>query len=250
MKLIRFTYRDSEAMGVLKDGTISVISGSPFSNFIITDDTIPIGTVKILPPVQPSKIICVGKNYAEHAKELNSNVPPEPLIFLKPNTSIIAPEEYIVLPPSSKRVDYEGELAVVIKKKCKNVKKEEALDYILGYTCLNDVTARDIQQREGKFTRAKSFDTFAPLGPVIETDGRWDSFNIKTYLNGELKQSGNTGNMIFGLPVLIEFISSIMTLLEGDVISTGTPPGVGPMKKGDVVEIEIDGIGELRNYVA
>lgn len=205
--------------------------------------------VELLAPCQPSKIVCVGLNYAEHAKELKMKLPEEPIIFLKPPSAVIGPGAEIVVPESSDRVDYEGELGVVIGKRCKAISADEAQKYILGYTCFNDVTARDLQQKDGQWTRAKSFDTFAPFGPWISNIDPSDA-DIKTRVNGEVKQTSNTSDLIFGVPSLIEFISSIMTLEPGDVIATGTPPGVGRLEKGDVVEVEIEGIGVLKNRVA
>ncbi|MGV8175370.1 MAG: fumarylacetoacetate hydrolase family protein [Methanothrix sp.] len=204
--------------------------------------------VTLLPPCQPSKIVCVGLNYVEHARELNMPLPEEPILFIKPPSSILAPGGKIVYPPSSSQVDYEGELAVVIGKRCKDVPAEEALEHILGYTCFNDVTARDLQKKDGQWTRAKSFDTFAPFGPWI---ARIDpsKVDIKTRLNGRTVQSSNTSDLIFDVPGLIQFISGVMTLEPGDVIATGTPPGVGQLQRGDEVEVEIEGIGVLKNSV-
>ncbi|WP_292460941.1 fumarylacetoacetate hydrolase family protein [Methanothermococcus sp.] len=200
--------------------------------------------------INPTKIICVGLNYIDHAKELNMKIPEEPIIFLKPTSSIIYNNDKIIIPNQSNRVDYEAELAVVIDKKCKNVKKEDALNYIKGYTILNDITARDLQKKDGQWTRAKSFDTFCPMGPKIVKDINPYNLDIQLKVNGEIKQKSNTKNMIFTVEELIEFISSIMTLYPDDVISTGTPPGVGKLNRGDVVEAEIEDIGILRNYVA
>ncbi len=199
--------------------------------------------------INPTKIICVGLNYIDHAKELNMEIPEEPIIFLKPTSSIIYNNDNIIIPKQSKRVDYEVELAVVVGKKCKNVKKEDAINYIKGYTILNDITARDLQEKDGQWTRAKSFDTFCPIGPKIVKSIDSHNLNIQLKVNGELKQKSNTKNMIFTVEELIEFISSIMTLYPDDIISTGTPPGVGKLNSGDVVEAEIEGIGVLRNYV-
>lgn len=205
--------------------------------------------VELLAPCCPSKIVCVGLNYVEHAKELNMKLPEEPILFLKPPSAVIGPEAQIVVPEFSQRVDYEGELGVVIGKRCKAIAADEAKKYILGYTCFNDVTARDLQQKDGQWTRAKSFDTFAPFGPWIGCIDPGDA-DIKTRVNGQVKQSSNTSDLIFGVPSLIEFISSVVTLEPGDVIATGTPPGVGRLEKGDVVEVEIEGIGVLKNQVA
>ena len=204
--------------------------------------------VEILAPVEPTKVVCVGLNYAEHAKELHMEPPKEPIIFLKPPTAVIGPGADIVIPPASSQVDYEGEMAVVIGKRCRNVSAKEAHDYILGITNFNDVTARDLQRRDGQWTRAKSFDTFAPMGPYV-VDADPSSLKIRTRVNGAAKQSSNTSDLIFPVPELVEFISEIMTLLPGDVIATGTPPGVGPLKAGDCVEVEVQGLSTLKNGV-
>lgn len=198
---------------------------------------------------KPSKIVCAGLNYIDHAKELNMKIPDEPIIFLKPSSSVIFSNEKIKYPRMSKRVDYEAELAVVIGKKCKNVSDKNAKKYILGYACLNDVTSRDLQKKDGQWTRAKSFDTFCPLGPHIVSGINPDNLKIELYLNGELKQSSNTKNLIFKIPELVSFISKIMTLEKYDVIATGTPVGVGPVKIGDKIEVKIEKIGTLTNYV-
>lgn len=205
--------------------------------------------VKLLAPVKPSKIVAVGLNYADHIAEMGNTPPPNPIIFIKPQTAVIGPGEHIVLPPSSQRVDYEAELGVVIGKKCRSVTPQEAPSFILGYTCFNDVTARDLQKKDGQWTRAKSFDTFAPLGPWINTNLDPSALHIECRLNGELKQSSSTSNLLFSVFELVAFISEIMTLLPGDVIATGTPQGVGPMKDGDLVEVYVEGIGTLSNPV-
>jgi 2-keto-4-pentenoate hydratase/2-oxohepta-3-ene-1,7-dioic acid hydratase in catechol pathway len=204
--------------------------------------------VELLAPVDPSKVVCVGLNYAEHAKELKMDLPTEPIIFMKPPSAVIGPGADIVMPPSSSQVDYEGELAVVIKERCRNVPAERADDYVLGYANFNDVTARDLQRKDGQWTRAKSFDTFAPMGPyVVDLDP--SDLEIQTRVNGRLRQSSRTSDLIFPVPELIEFVSEIMTLLPGDVIATGTPPGVGSLSAGDYVEVEIEGLGVLKNGV-
>ncbi|HXW17661.1 MAG TPA: fumarylacetoacetate hydrolase family protein [Candidatus Acidoferrales bacterium] len=207
--------------------------------------------VRLLAPVEPSKIVCVGRNYAEHAAELGNEVPREPLIFLKPPSSVIGPDEPILLPEISKRVDYEGEIAVVIGELLHRPGDHEALErFILGYTCLNDVTARDIQKRDVQFTRGKSFDTFCPIGPAIETEFNLASASVETRLNGDCKQIGHTSEMLFSVEVIIRWVARVMTLHPGDVIATGTPPGIGPLAAGDVVEVIVSGIGSLRNPVA
>jgi 2-keto-4-pentenoate hydratase/2-oxohepta-3-ene-1,7-dioic acid hydratase in catechol pathway len=205
--------------------------------------------VQILPPVSPSKIICVGLNYMDHARELGMEIPEEPIIFFKPPTGILGHQENIIYPTSSHEVDYEAELAVVMIEKAKNVNSEDAGDFIGGYTVLNDVTARDLQRKDGQWTRAKSFDTFCPIGPCIETEMDPHNQNISLKLNGEIKQDSHTRNMIFGVHELVEFVSHIMTLHPGDVIATGTPPGVGQIRPGDVVQVQVDGVGVLENTV-
>ncbi|MBI5573140.1 MAG: fumarylacetoacetate hydrolase family protein [Elusimicrobia bacterium] len=198
---------------------------------------------------KPSKIVAVGLNYIDHAKELNMRIPDEPVIFLKPPSSVIFNNEKIKYPKMSKQVDYEAELAVVIGKKCKNVSEENSKKYILGYACLNDVTARDLQKKDRQWTRAKSFDTFCPVGPHIVSGINPDQLKIELFLNGKLKQSSNTKNLIFKIGKLVSFISKIMTLEKYDVIATGTPVGVGPVKIGDKIEVKIEKIGTLKNYV-
>lgn len=205
--------------------------------------------VKLLPPSVPTKVVCVGLNYLEHARELRMDLPDEPIIFLKPPSAVVGHDDEIILPEMSRRVDYEGELAVVISRRCRRISADEADDYILGYTCFNDVTARDLQQKDGQWTRSKSFDTFAPVGPWVAQMSVEDAedLSISTRVNGETRQRSNTSDLIFGVAELVEFVSSIMTLEPGDVIATGTPPGVGRLESGDIVEVEIEGIGLLRN---
>jgi len=205
---------------------------------------------RLLAPTSASKIVAVGLNYRDHAEELGLELPKEPILFMKPATSLIGPLDDIIYPSQSRRVDYEAELAIVMAKTCRDVKATDAAEVILGYTCLNDVTARDLQVSDGQWTRAKSFDTFAPVGPWIETDiADPHSLAITAHLNGERRQSSNTKNLIFTVDELIEFISGIMTLNKGDVIATGTPAGIGPMNSGDEIRIEIEGIGVLKNQV-
>jgi 2-keto-4-pentenoate hydratase/2-oxohepta-3-ene-1,7-dioic acid hydratase in catechol pathway len=214
----------------------------------------PLSAVKLLAPVEPSKIVCVGRNYREHASELGNEVPKEPLLFFKPPSSIIAPGAAIELPPRelTQRVDFEGELGVIVGKRCRNLKAGEGIwEYIRGFTCVNDVTARDLQKKDGQFTRAKGFDTFCPVGPVVVTTDDFDFANaeVSTYLNGGQKQRGRTSEFIFTLEEVIRYIAEVMTLEPGDLISTGTPAGVGPMKSGDQVEVRVSGIGSLSNPV-
>jgi 2-keto-4-pentenoate hydratase/2-oxohepta-3-ene-1,7-dioic acid hydratase in catechol pathway len=199
---------------------------------------------------RPSKIVAVGRNYADHAKELGNEAPSEPIIFLKPPSALLSHEGKIVRPPQSQRVDFEGELAMVIGKRARNVKADRWRDFVRGFTCANDVTARDLQKKDVQFTRGKGFDTFCPLGPHIETELDPADLSLVTRVNGEVKQNGRTSQLIFPCAFIIEFITSVMTLEPGDVILTGTPAGVGPLQSGDTVEVEIQGIGTLRNHVA
>jgi len=198
---------------------------------------------------QPTKIVCVGLNYNDHAKELDMPLPKAPILFIKPITTLIGPKEYIIYPKMSKRVDYEAELAIIIKDKIRNIKENEVTKHIEGFTCLNDVTARDLQKLDKQWTRAKSFDTFCPIGPKIVKDINPNNLKIQSFLNNELKQNSKTSNFIFKVEELVSFISKVMTLNHGDIISTGTPKGIGPMKKGDTIEIKIEGIGTLTNYI-
>ncbi len=215
-----------------------------------TDRAIDLSEVKMLAPVTPSKIVCVGRNYREHAAEMGNKIPDEPLLFLKAPSAVIGNGDCIVLPTASQQVEHEGELGVVIGKQAHQLSPDDdPLDYVLGYTCVNDVTARDLQRKDVQFTRAKSFDTFCPVGPVIETDLDPLNLPVKTRVNGIEKQSGRTADMAFSVPFLIRYIANIMTLFPGDLIATGTPAGVSPLKPGDTVEVEIDGIGILQNTV-
>ena len=248
MKIIRFLYQNESNWGVLEGGVVKIITGSPFGK-IDYSAGVSLDKTKLLHPFAGGKIILAGLNYIDHAKELSMKIPDEPVIFLKPVTSVIGPDVEIIYPEGVEKLDYEAELALVIKKQCRNIEEQNAADFILGYTCLNDVTARDLQSKDIQWTRAKSFDTFCPLGPWIETELNPADLKITSYLNGEIRQNSRTSNFIFSVPQLVSFISKIMTLLPGDVISTGTPPGVGGMKIGDTIEVEIEGIGRLRNYV-
>ncbi|MGB9936191.1 MAG: fumarylacetoacetate hydrolase family protein [Methanobacterium sp.] len=256
MKILKFFDGGKERTGLLEDNNIIELSCSSIeaiSSFYIDnykkDSVYKISDIQIKSPVSPSKIVCVGLNYRDHAEELNMDIPDEPIIFLKPPTTVIGHLDSIIYPNSSNRVDYEAEIGIIISKEAKKVKAEEAEGFIGGYTAFNDVTARDLQQKDGQWTRAKSFDTFAPIGPCIETDLNPMDQNITLKLNDEIKQKSNTKNMIFDAYELVEFISSVMTLNPGDIIATGTPPGVGSMNIGDDVEIELQNIGKLRNYV-
>jgi len=249
-KYLRFRIGGETRYGLLEGERVRILKGTPFEGTEITSSEIPLGSIQIQAPCEPNKIVCVGLNYKDHAAEVNQPLPEEPHIFLKPSTAVIGPGDKILLPPMSKRVDYEGELALVMKKRAKDISLQEARGYILGYTCFNDVTARDLVAKDGGPLRAKIFDTFAALGPYIVTDINPVGLAIKTYLNGVVKQSSNTANLVFDPFQLVVFISSILTLLPGDVISTGTPSGISPMKAGDVVEVEIENIGRLKNIVA
>ncbi len=248
MKILHFDFNEfTNIYGIVDEEkeVVSIISKDKAGSL----DSIPINKVKILPVSIPTKIIAVGLNYLDHADEMNKKIPDEPLIFMKPNSAVIAHNENIILPEMSEQVDYEGELAVVIGKQCKNISEDEVDDFILGYTCFNDVTARDLQKKDGQYTRSKSFDTFAPVGPWMENELDPENLNIKTLLNGEVVQESNTGNMKFSAKFLVSYISKIMTLFPGDIISTGTPSGVDKLQKGDKVEISIENIGTLTNYV-
>jgi len=215
-------------------------------------DHIPLAEASLLPPVEPSKIVCIGRNYREHAAELGHEVPKEPLLFFKPPSSLLPPGGTILRPKISERTDYEGELGVVMARSCHKLSDDEDVrPYILGYTCVNDFTARDLQNKDSQWTRAKGFDTFCPVGPLV-TDGLdpWAGVQVETRVNGQIRQSGNTRDFIFALDVILRYISRVMTLNPGDLISTGTPQGVGPVSAGDVVEVSVEGVGVLRNPVA
>ncbi len=259
MRLVRFSAPDSIGLGsdpqfgVLNDqDQILVLRGDPlFSGIVPTETKVALADVRLLAPVIPrSKVVCVGKNYADHAKEMDSEVPAQPVIFIKPNTTVIGPGDTIQWPKTSERVDFEGELAIVIGRICKEVPREKVKDVIFGYTLANDVTARDLQKVDGQWSRAKGFDTFCPLGPWIETDFAPGNQILQTTLNGEIKQTEPLSSMIFKIPEIIEFITSVMTLLPGDVILTGTPAGIGPMQAGDSVSISIEGLGALSNKIS
>jgi 2-keto-4-pentenoate hydratase/2-oxohepta-3-ene-1,7-dioic acid hydratase in catechol pathway len=250
MRIVRYRFKDSIAYGLLEGEEIQEIRGDVFGEF---DVGVRIGGLKevdLLAPCEPGKIVAVGLNYRDHAEEANEKIPDEPLLFLKPPTAVIGSEEKIIYPRMSSQVDYEGELGVVIARVSRDVPLESTPNHILGYVCFNDVTARDLQRKDTQWTRGKGFDTFAPLGPWIITDLDPHHLRLETYLNGELKQSSNTENLIFNCYRLVSFISHIMTLMPGDVIATGTPSGIGPMKVGDRVDVVIEGIGTLTNYVA
>ena len=255
MKICRYLPRNtvsppSPRYGIIEGENVIEITGLPWGQWTRGRHSSRLGDVRRLAPVEPSKIVCVGRNYAAHAAELGNEVPKEPLIFLKPSTSIIGPEEAVVLTKYSKQVEHEGELALVVARRCARLRdSDDALSYLLGYTCLNDVTARDLQKSDVQFTRGKGFDTFCPIGPHIETDLDPSSLVVETRVNGAVRQSGNTSLMIYRVPFLVRWISRMMTLLPGDVIATGTPAGVGPLVEGDTVEVAVSGIGVLSNPV-
>jgi len=256
LRIVRFVVGDRIKYGKQVGDIIRGLRGSPFtqfrrsaSSYTFDGSAYKLDEVRLLAPCLPSKIVCLGLNYHSHAEETKLPVPSLPLIFLKPSTAVIGPDDKIVLPVLSKRVDHEGELGIVIGKKAKDVLEDEAKDYVMGYTCLNDVSDRYAQRDDGQWTRAKGYDTFAPLGPCIETEVDPDDLLLEVYLNGELRQSARTSDLIFRVPRLISFISSIMTLLPGDVIATGTPSGIGRLNPGDVVEVKIENIGTLKNSV-
>ncbi len=250
MKLVRFQVDGRESQGVLSGNEVRELEGDFFGSFDVVKRSHAIDSIKLLAPCIPTKIVAVGLNYRDHALELGFPIPESPIIFLKPSTSIVGPGDTIVVPAMSKRVDYEAELGVVIKDRVRNVSARQASGHILGYTCANDVTARDLQKQDNQWTRAKSFDTFCPLGPWIETDLDPGNLLVEAYLNNERKQSSRTSQFIFTIDHVVSFISRIMTLNPGDLVITGTPSGIGPMKPGDEIEVRIEGIGSLKNKVA
>ena len=259
MRIIRFSAPEKLGVGtdplfgVLNDqDAILVLRGDPiYSGIVPAEKSLKLSDVKLLAPVIPrSKVVCIGKNYADHAAEMDSEVPSEPIIFIKPNTSVIGPNELIIWPRMSERVDYEAELAIVIGRICKEVPASKAKDVVYGYTLANDVTARDLQKKDGQWSRAKGFDTFCPLGPWIETEFIPGDQKITSTLNGEVKQSSMLSEMIFKVPQIIELVTNVMTLLPGDVILTGTPAGIGPMPSGASITVAIDGLGALTNKVS
>ncbi|MFV0319099.1 MAG: fumarylacetoacetate hydrolase family protein [Microbacterium sp.] len=249
MRIARFSHHDAIRYGIVDDTDLVVLAGDPmFAGFDTTGERVPIGDVTLLAPVIPrSKVVCVGKNYHDHAAEMGGEAPTEPLLFLKPNTAVIGPGDAIVRPPQSHDTHFEGELAAVIGRIAKNVPTGDALAYVFGYTIANDVTARDLQRSDGQWSRAKGFDTFCPLGPAIETEFDVDGARLQTRRNGEVKQDAPLTDMIHSVADIIAYASAAFTLLPGDVILTGTPAGVGPFDAGDTLEVEITGLGTLRN---
>ncbi len=251
MRLVRYQSKgESPRFGWLHDDWVGPVEGTPFGEFRRLEASLPLDAVRLLSPIQPSKIVCVGRNYIAHAKEHSVEVPEVPMLFLKPPSAVIGQGDTILLPPQSQQVEHEAELAVIIGKRSRWISIEEAAQVILGYTIGNDVTARDLQRRDGQWTRGKGFDTFCPLGPWIETNFDPADALITGYVNGEMRQMASTRDMVFHVRHLIAFASSVMTLEPGDVLLTGTPAGVGPLQAGDMVEITIEGLGALRNPVA
>jgi len=251
MRFVRFQFGSNPPRyGWVFENHVGPIEGSIFGEYRRLETDIPLEMVRLLAPVTPKKIICVGRNYVEHAREHGVEVPQVPMIFLKPPTSVIGPEDKILLPLQSQRVEHEAELAVVIGRGGRWIQQDQALEHVLGYCAANDVTARDLQQSDGQWTRAKGFDTFCPLGPWIETELNVADVLINCRVNGELRQMVSSREMVFPIPQLIAFMSAVMTLEPGDVILTGTPAGVGPLHAGDSVEVDIEGIGVLKNSVA
>ncbi|MGH2543713.1 MAG: fumarylacetoacetate hydrolase family protein [Ardenticatenaceae bacterium] len=252
MKVVRYLDDEQQpAWGLLEDGTIFDLIGSLFSEHARGAAAGGVDELILLAPVSPSKVVCIGRNYAAHAAELGNEVPSEPLIFLKPPSAVIGPGGAIVLPPLSNQVEHEAELVLVVGQRCRNLSEENAMAVVFGFTCGNDVTARDLQRKDGQWSRAKGFDTFCPLGPWIVTADEFDpgSAQVQCRVNGELRQDGNTRQLIFSLPRLLHDVSAVMTLEPGDVIMTGTPAGVGPLRSGDEVEVIVEGIGTLQNLV-
>ena len=260
MRIVRFSPGPNSGLGtdplfglLEEDGiNISVIAGDPiYAGVSKTGAVTQLSDVRLLAPVIPrSKVVCIGKNYADHAAEMDSEVPAEPIIFLKPNTSVIGPNDTIVWPAMSDRVDHEAELAIVIGRICKDVPRERVNDVIFGYTVANDVTARDLQKKDGQWSRAKGFDTFCPIGPWIDTDFIPGTQKITATIAGEIKQSAQISDMIFDVPTIVNFVSRVMTLLPGDIILTGTPAGIGPMVAGEKATMAIEGLGESTNKVS
>ena len=249
MKLVRFLYNGREQYGDLQADTIRLLDGALDTGFTPSDKCAARADVRLLAPVRPSKAVCIGLNYMDHIIESHEKVPTSPVVFIKPSTAVIGPGGRIVYPAQSKRVDYEGELAIVIGRRAKNVPEHEAASHILGYTCANDVTARDLQPSDGQWSVAKGLDTFLPLGPCVDTEADPSGLPIRTILNGRTVQNSNTRHLLFKPLWIVSWLSAVMTLLPGDVILTGTTLGIGPMQPGDTVSVEIDGIGRLENTI-
>jgi 2-keto-4-pentenoate hydratase/2-oxohepta-3-ene-1,7-dioic acid hydratase in catechol pathway len=261
VRIARFAVNGEVSFGVVEgpgndpaDLVVSAVTGHPFAPLVFTGERHPLASVRLLAPVLPSKVVCIGKNYADHVAEMGglsgaSEAPVDPVVFLKPSTSVIGPGDPIVLPRNSERVDHEAELGIVIGRLCREVPRERAHDVILGYTCGNDVTARDHQKHDGQWTRGKSHDSFCPLGPWVETELSPDSLQVQCAVDGEVRQDGNTSSLLHDIPAIIEWVTAFMTLLPGDVILTGTPAGVGPLVAGNAVTVLVEGIGPLTNPV-
>lgn len=249
MKFVRILREEVPVWGVLEGDTVCTLSAAPFEGIGYDGKSVSLKECRLLAPCEPTKVVCVGKNYFDHVKEFGGPVPEKPILFIKALNTLNDPEGEIHAPDFVERLDYEGELAFVVKKRAKNVAAGAFSDYILGYTCLNDVTARDIQYGDGQWTRGKGMDGFCPIGPLVTDEIDGGHADIETRLNGKMVQKANTELFMTKLSQLFEFITASMTLEPGDVVTTGTPAGVGPMKPGDVVEVEIQGIGVLRNYI-
>lgn len=249
-KFCRIEFDGKPTWGKVDGDQIQIILGDLFGECELTPQSVPLAGTRLLAPVTPTKIVCVGLNYADHVKESQSAnaIPEEPVTFMKPLTAIIGPEDTIRMPLASKRVDYEGEIGIVIAKTCRKLSPEQVRENIFGITCVNDVTARDLQKKDVQWTRGKGFDTFCPVGPFLVTGVDYLGLNVTSRLNGQTKQSSNSKHMIFPIPQLVSFMNHVMTLNPGDLIVTGTPEGVGPISDGDTVEVEVEGVGILRNY--
>ena len=250
MRIARFHLNDQIRFGVVEDSNVKLLTGEPFEGIHFAGEEVPLSSVKLLAPVNPSKVVCIGMNYAAHAAEIGQDVPDEPLMFFKPVSAIVGPEDQIVLPRQSDQVELEVELAVVIRKQAKDITQSDVKEHVLGFTVGNDVTARDLQFTDLQWARAKGFDTFCPLGPWIETDFDWTDTHVESRINGDVRQKSTTSDMIFDIPTLVSFVSQNLTLYPGDVILTGSPAGISRIDHGDVVECEIEGIGVLRSHVA
>ena len=249
MRIVRFKIETHISYGVVENQIVKQLKGTPFAAIRYTGQSFCLSDVKLLAPCCPSKIVAIGLNYKSHAAELKYDLPESPLMFLKPSTAVIGHGDDIIYPAISKQVDFEGELGIVIGKRAHIVPTDDAFKYVFGYTCFNDVTARDLQKKDGQWARAKGFDTFAAVGPWIETKLDTSALELETRLNGELRQSGNTANLIFPVAELVSAVSQVMTLLPGDIIASGTPAGIGAMQESDEVEVKIEGIGSLLNIV-
>ena len=257
MRIARFASQGQVSFGIIEgpgedpaDLVVAVAEGHPFAPLQLTGERLPLSQVRLLAPVLPSKVVCIGKNYADHAKEMGGPAPADPVVFLKPSTSVIGPGDPIALPRDSNHVDHEAELGLVVGRLCREVPRERAYDVLLGYTCGNDVTARDHQEADGQWTRGKSHDTFCPLGPWVETELVASNVAVRCTVDGVLRQDARTSSLLHDIPTIIEWVTRFMTLLPGDVILTGTPAGVGPLAAGDTVSVTVGGVGTLTNPVA